>query len=191
MRWRSWPVSRIRCSLWAGIVIACVFGSVGCRRSQGGRVTSPQAVPQQVIVNFTIRETQQGKLLWTLTAQEARVFEAQDITDLDSPYWEYFHTSTDTVKGQTVQKTRLRGKQGKLHLKQHDLDIRGQVVVKSDNGSLLETEELQYLAGPQRIVSHVAVKLTRPDSITTGIGLEATPDLKLVTIQKERVEVKR
>lgn len=193
----------------------------GCRRGPRAEGRAQQVAPQQVIVNFTIRETEQGKLLWTLKAKEAQVFETQDIAELAVPRWEYFQrTSTgiapstrSTSSGSKVeglgtssstgtfpkqgtgeqppQTTRLQGERGKVHLTSHDIEVWDHVVVDSADGSRLETEALQYLAGPQRMVSYVAVKLTRPDSITTGVGLEATPDLKVVTIHKERVEVKR
>jgi hypothetical protein len=61
------------------------------------------------------------------------------------------------------------------------------VVVVTEDGRRLETQELYYDNERGLIHNDVFDRLTRGDDVVTGVGLEATPDLEYIEI-KQRVQ---
>ncbi len=61
------------------------------------------------------------------------------------------------------------------------------MVVVTDDGRRLETEELFFDNETELIHNEVFNRFTRGDDVMTGIGLEATPDLEYIEI-KQKVE---
>ncbi len=61
------------------------------------------------------------------------------------------------------------------------------MVVVTNDGRRLETEELFFDNETQLIHNDVFDRFTRDGDVVTGIGLEATPDLEYIEI-KQRVE---
>lgn len=87
----------------------------------------------------------------------------------------------------------LTARRGILDIATSNMEATGNVVVTSTKGSRLETEELHYLppAGNRKgkFVTEEFVKITEPDRITTGYGLEIDSDLKNAKIKRD-VKVK-
>ncbi|HPF71139.1 MAG TPA: hypothetical protein PLQ13_10755, partial [Candidatus Krumholzibacteria bacterium] len=61
----------------------------------------------------------------------------------------------------------------------------GNVVVVTDDGRRLETEELFYGNTTRLITNEVFNRFTRGGDVLTGIGLEATPDLEYIEIKAD------
>jgi lipopolysaccharide export system protein LptC len=76
---------------------------------------------------------------------------------------------------------------GSVALEAGDAYLVGNVVAVSTTGTTLETEWVHYKSQVDLIVSTAPVKLTRDDSITTGIGMEASSDLNRVRIFNQKV----
>lgn len=86
---------------------------------------------------------------------------------------------------------------GQIHLpvtlsefKDGDILFSGQVVVVSTDGQKLATDWLHYRRDADLIVSSAPVRVERQDSVTTGTGMEATPDLTNLKIFKQNVLIK-
>jgi LPS export ABC transporter protein LptC len=63
--------------------------------------------------------------------------------------------------------------------------VRGDVVVTSEEeGTTLKTESLRWDANRKKIVTDDLVRQERTNTIITGQGLEADPDLEKVVIKK-------
>jgi hypothetical protein len=76
----------------------------------------------------------------------------------------------------------------------NNMEATGNVIVTSKKGSTLETEELYYLSptGKEqkgKFVTEEFVKITEPDRVTTGYGLEIDSDLENGKIKRD-VKVK-
>lgn len=69
------------------------------------------------------------------------------------------------------------------------LEALGAVRVESD-GTIIETEELQYDSMKQKIVSEEFVTILRGPNVMTGVGLIADPDLGNLSLMDPHISVK-
>ena len=58
----------------------------------------------------------------------------------------------------------------------------GNVIVRSTNGDVLETDSLMWVNTQDKIISKSFVKLTQGRNVITGFGLECDPTLNSVDI---------
>jgi lipopolysaccharide export system protein LptC len=71
-----------------------------------------------------------------------------------------------------------------------DMYLNGHVVVVSTEGNTVTTDWAYYNKATDLITSSAPVQVARKDSITSGFGLEATPDLKHLKIFNETLVIK-
>ena len=65
-----------------------------------------------------------------------------------------------------------------------ELTVEGNVVFENDNGERLETEKLNWVEKDAKIRTDGEIKITTPNEIITGFGLEADEDFSNYTIQR-------
>ena len=73
---------------------------------------------------------------------------------------------------------------GENHEQKKELIVRGNVLFVNDKGEQLETEELIWLEKTAKIKADDWIKITTPNEIITGYGLEADEDFSNYTITK-------
>lgn len=136
-------------------------------------------VPEQQIFDYTLIETREGVRQWELASSEMLKYSGQKdmvLVDLKMDFYrsgEYFSTLTaDSGQANNVSR---------------DVHAWGNVVVQTQDGRRLETEELFFDNARQIIHNDVFDRLTRQGDVVTGIGLEATPDLEYIEL-KESVQ---
>lgn len=129
-------------------------------------------VPTQESWNAKIIITDSGKVSGILRAGHISVFENRKVTYLDSGIIVDFfdenehHTSV------------LTAKQGKINDLTHDLEAHGNVVVVSDSGTTLKTEDLYWNNTTQKVYSQDYVEVTSPKEQIKGHGFESDRGLK-------------
>lgn len=166
---------------WAlGLAALVVVGGLavrGERGASGAAPASPAAAPEMTLRTIHMLETREGVKLWELWADRAEVHEGEGYTVL-------------TRERRPVEVT-LYSSQGQLtctanratvDLKTRDVRLEGAVVARSDQGTELRTEELQWLAASRRIQTDRPVTLRRGGLLSRGRGLEAETDLEQVRI---------
>src|SRR5688500_6659574 len=89
-----------------------------------------------------------------------------------------FFTETGLKNG------RLTSRQGTYNVRTGNMEARGNVVVVSEDGRRLETQQLRYDPGKNEISSDSAFVLTEPTQRISGIGFTADPNLNNVNIHK-------
>jgi len=128
-------------------------------------------VPTQESWKAKITLTDSGKVSGILHAGHIAVYEDQKYTFLDSGIVVDFfdenehHTSV------------LTAKQGKVNDLTHDLEAHGNVVVVSDSGTILRTEDLYWNNTTQRVYSQDYVEVTSPKEAIQGHGFESDRSL--------------
>lgn len=65
-----------------------------------------------------------------------------------------------------------------------ELVVEGNVVFKNDKGEMLETDKLTWIEKEARIRTEAAIRITTPEEVITGIGLDADEDFSNYTIGK-------
>ncbi|OVE77443.1 hypothetical protein BVX98_02790 [bacterium F11] len=141
--------------------------------------------------------------IWEMTSPDAEGFTTKNFLrgrDLDVTLFEEGEKSSDitseygillTEKAGALSSMKIDPKETDGHkLDPGDMYLKGHVVVISTDGTKLETDWLWFHRKQGLITSTAPVKVTRSDSITKGIGMEATADLSAVTIFNQTLIIK-
>lgn len=65
-----------------------------------------------------------------------------------------------------------------------ELLVRGNVVFENDKGEMLETDELTWVEKDKKIHTDAPIRITTPDEVITGVGLDADEDFSNYTIRR-------
>ena len=162
-------------------ILAVLLATAGCREEPEPTSTPAQDAPhpQQQVFDYRLIETTAGVRQWVLAGAQMQKFAGQQDMLLVDVTMDFFregdHFSTLTAdSGRANEQTR-------------NVHTWGNVIVVTDDGRRLDTDELFFDNKTQLIFNDVFDRFTRGEDIVTGIGLEATPDLEYIEI-KQRVE---
>jgi len=154
----------------------------GCQRDE--HRAPPEAggeIPAQVVERLTLRESDAGRLRWVLAADSALVFGERRPTLLRGVHVDFFTDGGDSVR------STLSAREGEIDEVRGDLLARGSVLVVTREGQRLETEELRWEKQREKVVAEGFVRLTKGESVVTGVGLESDAGLRNYTL-RSRVE---
>jgi LPS export ABC transporter protein LptC len=155
----------------------------GCSPSEPGtaseRPDSTGPLPEQTFYDYRAIETDGGVREYVLDSDRMQKF----------PNLEQLHLVR--VKMDFYQEgdyfSTLTADSGRANPQTKDVFVWGNVVVVTIDRRRLTTEELYYDSGSGLIRNDVFNTLDRGFDVVTGIGLEATPDLKYIEL-KQQVE---
>ncbi len=147
----------------------------GCDRGIQDASNDGSVLPDQEISNFKLTQTSDGRVMWTLSAALGLVFEEADRVETTSPHIDFFDEDGEL-------RSTLTARTGLLRRRTSDMEVLGKVVVRSVDGTVLETERLLWSELKGRIETDRAVRVTKDGDVMTGIGAEADPDLKNLRI---------
>jgi LPS export ABC transporter protein LptC len=135
-------------------------------------------IPSQESWNASITFTDSGRTTAILRAGHIAMFADRRTTRLDSGVVVDFfdqnehHTSV------------LTARQGRVDDVTHDFQAHDSVVVVSDSGTTLRTEELYWINKLQKVTTPAFVDINSPTEHIQGHGLESDQGLKHYTILK-------
>jgi len=129
-------------------------------------------LPSQESWNSTVFFTDSGKTKAVLKAGHLRVYENTKETLLDSNITVDFYNDEDSIS------TILTAKRGKVNDATNDLYAFDSVVVVSDSGTTLKTDELMWRNKDKKIVSDKFVTILSPKEKIQGFGFESDQSLK-------------
>lgn len=164
-------------------VIIALFLLSSCGQTKKDKPEKAPALPLQAIEKFTVTESEEGKPRWVLEAFSAQIFESEKKILLELPKIQFF------AKGKYV--SRLTAEKGRINTENYDIWGEGECFLETEKGEELKTRNLYYKSDVNKIFSKNKIKLTRPNEIIYGEGLEATPDLENIIIKKQKVEIKK
>jgi len=137
-----------------------------------------QDLPSQESWNAKIVFTDSGRLTGILHAGHIAMFELRKFTLLDSGI------TVDFYDQQQRHTSVLTAKRGRVNDINHDFEAHQNVVVVSDSGTVLRTEDLYWSNRAQKINTPAFVDITSPTEHIQGHGLESDQSLKHYTILK-------
>lgn len=171
MRWRARKLYRII----ACVVVLGVLG--GCSDERTNEVASDRAMaPDETFSDFVTQESDSGRVQWKLTAPLANRFLKKKMVLLDTPRIGFFNDEGE-------QSTTLTSEQGEYSEDTNNMLAFGNVLVRTLDGDVLETDSLLWDSKKDKILSNSFVKITRGNDVITGYGLETDPDLKNIDIK--------
>ena len=84
------------------------------------------------------------------------------------------------ARGDTV--STLRAERGEINASGDDMKVFESVLVVARDGTQLQTDSLRWQRDENRIMGEGQVTISRPDGIETGVGFNASSDLKQWTL---------
>lgn len=170
---------------WArfGVVLVVAMVAAACSSKEEPKetlaiVTTPGKVPDEEFQDFVTQESDSGRVEWRLMAPKADRYIKRKLVLLDKPTIEFFDK-------QGKLRTTLVAETGEYAEESRNMLARGNVVVRTIDGDVLETDSLLWDNAREKILSDAFVRLTRQDDIVTGWGLEADPDMDSVDIKRD------
>lgn len=128
-------------------------------------------MPDQELFGATIRFTQAGAQLFTTRANHISRFTSKKLMLMEGG------VVVDFFDGFGNHNARLTADQGEVRESENRLIARGDVVVKSDSGMVLMTEELFYDRNTEQVFSEDFVTIITPQDSVCGYGFTASSDL--------------
>lgn len=138
--------------------------------------------PQQVMEGFSLSQAYRGSSSWFLKSPKAVLREDQGLAIVSFPAMKFYKNQ----KPISLLSSRL----GLVRLASQDMTLVKSVVVRSlEDGSMLETESLEYSSKKNKFFTDKEVIVTRPGARLRGSGLEASPDFSQVKIFKQKTVI--
>ncbi len=161
-----------------GTVLALMGIVAGCdNNSSDLEPLDNSEIPDEVIRSFVTSESDSGVTRWELTAPIANKFAMRGQLIMEQPTIKFFDRDGSL-------QTTLVSDFGQYEETSRNMLAYGNVLVTSHDGDVLETDSLLYVNELDKIVSDSPVKLTRGNSVITGIGLECDHELSSVDIKR-------
>lgn len=132
---------------------------------------SSAEVPDQEVTDFVLTETDQGAPQWTLYAKYAATYSARGVVVARDIRVDFFDD-----KGQ--RSSELTAREGEIQQQTRDMTARGNVVLKTTEGTRMTTQEMHFSNEQQLITSERLVRVERQGSTLEGVGFSSDPELR-------------
>ncbi len=134
-------------------------------------------VPAQQFFDYRLIESKGGVKQWVLESAEMQKFTGQRDVIMREVHMDFYQDGEHFSV--------LTADSGRANLHTKDIHTWGNVVVITDDGRQLETEDLYFNNETELIHNDVFNRFTRDSDVMTGIGLEATPDLEYIELKRD------
>ena len=177
------PISFLILFLMVTILSAC--GKQDVQDNMTDSEPEPELMPDQESWNSEIILTSGGKKIALIKAGHMAKFENKSIILMDEG------VEIDFYDDEENHTSHLKSDRGEINERLRDLKAIGNVVVVSDSGETLFTEELLWKNKMQKIISEVDVMIATGTDTIYGIGFESDVGLTSWTIKKPRGKTTR
>ncbi len=150
---------------------------VGCAPEQEGHQVPGGELPDQQLFNSSQTETADGVPRWILKSDRTEKFTDREEAELYGVTM-FFYRDGELFSTLTAER-------GRANLTTKNMFAWGNVVIVTEDGRRLETEELHYDNQSGYIFNDVFDRFTHGEDVMTGIGMEATPDFEYFTLKNE------
>ena len=135
-------------------------------------------IPKGVVTmkGLKLTQTSEGKLTFQIIAEEANIYQSDNLIKFYKVKAKYFRLGKEA--------SNLISDEGLLNTATNDIQASGHVLLKSSEGSLLETEQLNWVNKGGGVYTDKAVRVTKGGNVMTGIGLKTDMALENVIIRK-------
>jgi len=175
------PLNLQRTGYLAATALGVLLLVGGCSREReaGAPVTAEASgvVPEQQLFDYRLIESTDGVKQWILQSAEMQKFPGQRDMILSEVHMDFFQAGEHFSV--------LDADSGRANTQTRDVHTWGHVLVVTDDGRRLETEELSFNNETGLIHNDVFNRFTRGTDVMTGIGLEATPDLEYIELKHD------
>jgi LPS export ABC transporter protein LptC len=164
------------------LVILLLAGTLTAVVVRNFRMESPEemleALPRNIdlsLKEISYTETRDGARRWTLVADSAAHSMGEGVTRIENIRITFYGP-------QGQDEITLTARRGVLHTETREVEVSGEVVVKSSRGYALYTEELAYREAERVIRSEAPVRLVSDQAEVTGTGLRLDVEKRTVEL---------
>ncbi len=163
------------------LLLASVLIAAGCKSDKTTPPVSARSAladsAGQVMYGARFNLTDQGVMHAQLVADTAYFFD-------DNTRVELMHVNSTFYTTAGVKSAVLTSRRGTYHTNTGQMVARGNVIVDSEDGRHLRSEELKYDQSRNQISSDSAFVITEPDRRLAGVGFTSDPNLMNVHVMK-------
>ena len=140
--------------------------------------SNPADIKDIHIKDFSTDYYEKNTLKWKMIANEAGVFQAQDLTELSDVKLEYFE------KGEAT--TKINADSSVIQNTSKNITLKGNVIMKNKKGTVAKGESFFYNNKTGILSSKERVTIIRGDGfIISGVGFSANKDLENIIFSSE------
>jgi LPS export ABC transporter protein LptC len=160
---------------FTAILLVCLALAAGCKEKPVP--ASTQTLPNQVIEQFTLHESASGERLYSLEAQQALVYDADQRVEVVRLHVRFYD------EGGAVSSV-LDADSGTIY-RSENLVARGAVSVRTADSTVLLTDSLAWNNPAQQVRTDAPVEISTPKGRVSGRGLVSDAALSHIEIQSE------
>jgi len=134
--------------------------------------TSKNSPPDVELEGVRFTQTEGGNTLWYLTADDAVMLDGMGTARLRGISVEFIE--------KTGKRVTVTGNSGVLDIKSKDFMLKGNIVARSSDGTLLRTEKLFWSADKKIMETKMPVEIVRGGTTIRCNELRASSDLEVV-----------
>jgi len=162
----------------AALALASCQGAEERARPQVLAVQPGNDAPDQESWNATITFTDSGMVTGILKAGYIGKYSRDRFTLLDS------NITVDFFNDRSEHTSVLTARRGRVNDVTNDFEASGNVVVRSDSGTVLTTEELYWSNARGRVFTEAFVEIRSPTEVIRGTGFESDQSLTHYSIAR-------
>jgi len=168
------------------LLISLLITNCGKREDQSGMTDSEaELLPEQESWNSTITLSSSGKKIALVRSGHMAQYGNTNLIIMDGKIEVDFYDKDEN------HTSHLTAESGEIDERKKNLKAMGNVIVVSDNGETLFTEELLWNNKLQKIVSEVDVMITVEADTLYGVGFESDAGLDNWTIKEPKGRTSR
>lgn len=162
------------------VVLVLMGGAAGCEQRIRPSVIegiTGEEMPDQESWNSRIIVSNDGVISAVIKAGYIAVYNDKQVTMLeDGVHVDFYEEGVIT--------STLISDRGEVDDETQDLSGYGNVIIEGEDGTILETEEIHWTNETERIHTEAFVKITSPEEIIQGYGMESDANLSNYTIYR-------
>jgi LPS export ABC transporter protein LptC len=145
----------------------------GCTDLEPPQTVSDDEIqlPELELFTASVRYTRGDKPMFVIEAPKISRFEIRQKLHFEGGI------KVDLYDRNGFHNAVMTSDEGEVFERQNKLIAQGNVVVKSDSGLVLLTDELYYIQQENRIISNTYVTVITNNDSLSGVGFSASPDL--------------
>lgn len=149
-----------------------------CKAESPRKIQRPTTYPDQVVENTAMFFTVNGVRSAEIKVKHLEKYEKEDLSRGKGIFADIYDREGKHI-------STLQADSGWIREKRQELMVMGNVVVRTDQGMILETQSLSWNPKTNKVTTEDFVRLTKGKDVITGYGLEADQELKQFKIKKE------
>jgi len=155
------------------VILILVVLCTGCEDLEPPQNASSddEILPELELFGAFVRYSRGDKPMFTIEAPLLSRFETRKILHFKGGI------KIDFYDRDGLHNAVMTSEEGEVMERINKLVARGNVVVESDSGLVLLTDELYYIQQENRVISNTFVTVITNNDSLTGVGFSATPDL--------------